>query len=140
MDFANVAVPVSFSVFVMVVGAVLGGRFINGVGGAMAFRILVAVPVALTAAAMVPAALRAALFEIDAQRINPYYGMAYNVIIYAVASVALYGVLWPTAAMVIAKKYPRRLWLPLPKRRRNRHYAGMTFKDAVAKRVEELSK
>ena len=128
MDFANVAVPVLFSVFVMVVGSVLGGRFINGVGGAVAFRLLVAVPVALTAAAMVPASVNVIIST-----------AGYNVIIYAVAAVALYGVLWPPTAMVIANGYPSQFRLRLPKRP-NRHYAGMTFEAAVAKRIKELSR
>ena len=129
MDFANVAVPIAFSVWVMVTGAILGGRFINGVGSAVTFRILVAVPVALTAAAMVSASVNA---------ITPTAGYN-NVIFYAVAAVALYGVLWPPTAMVIANGYPSLPRLRFPKRR-NRHYAGMTFEAAVAKRIKELSR
>ena len=135
MDLYSIAFMVSGSVAVMVAGAVLGGQFIKSPG---VLRIVVMPFAALIAAVMVPGTVNA---------IKPTDG--YNVAVYIIAAVAMYGTLWRPAVWVVADGYPAIEWPRIPKpslaytKRRDNRYdlkADPEYQKRYQERMKEYSK
>ena len=135
MDYYSIAFMISGSVAVMVAGAVIGGQFVKS---PRVLRVVVMPFAALIAAAMTPATVNA---------ITPTHG--YNVVVYIVAAVAMFGILWRPAVWVVADGYPAIEWPRIPKpslsytKRRDNRYdlkEDPEYQRRYRERMKEYSK